>query len=128
MMAAKPAQRHGRGKRNPSIAVCQALEAPADSEWCRRPLYGLPRLGIFAGGELDEEAAAELVGACPRGGVEMADTGIRGSAAQFHLPAPELQREHEARPWSDPPFAVDLDEEIPAVGAELQAVVSDAAD
>src|SRR5258705_7231882 len=103
-------------------------EAPADGERCRRPLDSLPRLGILAGGEFDEEAAVKLVGACPRGGAEITGGGICGSAAQSHLPAPESQREHEARPWSDPPFAVGLDEEVPSVGSELDAVVSDAAD
>ncbi len=106
----------------------QALEAPADGERCRRPLDSLPRIGILAGGEFDEEATAELVGACPRGGAEIAGGAICGSAAQSHLPAPESQREHEARLWSDPPSAVGLDEEVPTIGAELEAVVSDAAD
>ncbi len=105
-----------------------AHEAPADGERCRRPLDSLPRLGILAGGEFDEEAAAEIVGACPRGGAELADTGIRRSAVQSHPPAPETQREHEVRSWSDAPFAVGLDGEIPAVGPELEAVVFDAAD
>jgi hypothetical protein len=73
-------------------------------------------------------AAALLVGACPRGGAEIAGGTICGSAAQPHLPASETQREHEVRPWSDAPFAVGLDQEVPAVGAELDAVVSDAAD
>ena len=111
-----------------ATAVWHALEAPVDGERCWRPLDDLPRLGIFAGGEFDEEAAVELVGACPRGGAEIAGGTICGSAAQSHLPAPETQREHEVSPWSDPPFAVGLDEEVPAVGAELEAVVSDAAD
>jgi hypothetical protein len=39
----------------------QALEAPADGERRLRPIYDLPRLGIFAGGEFDEEAAAKHV-------------------------------------------------------------------
>jgi hypothetical protein len=108
--------------------VWRAHEAPADGERCRRPLDGLPRLGILAGGEFDEEAAAELVGACPRGGAEIAGGTICGLAAQSHLPAPKTQREHEARLWSDPPFAVGLNEEVPTVGSELDAVVADAAD
>ena len=106
----------------------RAHEAPADGERCRRPVGSLPRLGILAGGEFDEEAAAELVGACPRGGAEIAGGTIGGSAVQSHLPAPETRREHEMRPWRDPPLAVGLDEEFPAVGVELEAVVSDAAD
>ena len=109
-----------------ATAVWQAHEAPADGERCWWPLDGLPRLGVFAGGELDEEAAVGLVGACPRGGAEIAGGSICGSAVQSHLPAPETQREHEARSWSNAPFAVGLDEEVPAVGAELEAVVSDA--
>ena len=64
-----------------ATAGWQVHETPAEGERCRRPIDGLPRLGIFAGGELDEEAAAEIVGACSRGGVELADAGIRGSAA-----------------------------------------------
>jgi len=51
-----------------------------------------------------------------------------GSAAQAPQPAHELHREHEARPRSDPPFAVGLDKEVPAVGAELEAIGGDAAD
>jgi hypothetical protein len=43
----------------------QAHEAPADGERCRRPIDGLPRLGILADGEFDKEAAVERVGACP---------------------------------------------------------------
>lgn len=103
-------------------------EAPADGERRRRPIDGLPRLGILASGEFDDEAAAELVGAGPRRGVEIAGGTICGSAAQSHLPAPESQREHEVRTRSDPPFAVGLDEEVPTVGPELDAVVFDAAD
>ena len=103
-------------------------KAPADTERCRRPIDGLPRFGIFAGGKFDEEVAAELVGACPRAGAEIAGGTICGLAVQSHLPAPKTCREHEVRPWSDPPFAVGLDEEFPAVGAELEAVVFDAAD
>jgi hypothetical protein len=99
-----------------------------DGERCRRPIDGLPRLGIFAGGELDKEATVELVGAYPRDGVEITDGGIRGSAAQSHPLAPETQREHEARPGSDATFAVGLDEEVPAVGPKLEAVVFNAAD
>jgi len=108
--------------------VGRARETPADGERCRRPVGSLPRLGILAGGEFDEEAAVELVGACPRGGAEIAGGPICGSAVQSQPPAPETQREHEVRPWSDPPFAVSLDEEIPAVGGELEAVVFDADD
>ncbi|MDT4965668.1 MAG: hypothetical protein QOJ64_405 [Acidobacteriota bacterium] len=100
----------------------QSLEAPADGERRRRPVGGLSRIGIRTGGEFDEEAAAELVGACPGSGAEIAGGNIRGSAVQSHLPAPETEREHEVRPWSDPPFAVGLDEEVPAVGGELEAV------
>ena len=32
------------------------MEAPAEGKWCRRPLDDFPSLGIFVGGELDEEA------------------------------------------------------------------------
>ena len=105
-----------------------AHEAPADGERCRRPLNSLPRVGILAGGEFDEEAADELVGAGALAGAEIAAGAICGLAAQSHLPAPQSQREHEARPWCDPAFAVSLDQEIPTVGAEFDAVVSDAAD
>lgn len=110
-----------------SDAVWEAREAPADGERRRRPLDGLPRLGVFAGGEFDHETAVEFLGAFPRGGVEMADCGIRGSAAQSHLPSPESQRKHEARSWSDAPFPVSLDEEVPAIGGQLEAVLPDGA-
>lgn len=106
----------------------QPLETPADSERRRRPLDDLPRLDILAGGELDEEAAVKLVGTCPRGGAEIAGGPVCGSAAQRPLPFRELHRVDKARPWSDPLFAVGLDEEVPAVGAEREAVVFDAAD
>jgi hypothetical protein len=74
------------------------------------------------------EAAVEFIGRCPPGGVEIADGRICRSAAQTHLPAPDGERVHEARPWSDPPCFVGLDGEVPAVGAELEAVVPDVAD
>ena len=91
-----------------ATALLEPLEAPADGERCRRPVGSLPRLGILAGGEFDEEAAVELIGACSRGGVERTSGRICGSVAQSHLSAPETQREHEVRPWSDAPFAVGL--------------------
>ena len=63
-----------------ATAVWQTHEAPADGERCRRPIDSLPRLGILAGGEFDEEAAVEFVGAGPRGGAEKAGGTICGSA------------------------------------------------
>jgi hypothetical protein len=71
------------------MAVWLPLEASAEGERCRRPVDSLPRHVILADGELDEEAAVELVGACPRGGAGIAHGRICGSAAQSHLPAPE---------------------------------------
>ena len=106
----------------------QAREASPDGERRRRPFNDLPRLGIFAGGKLDQEAAVEHFGAGARGGLEIAGGPISWSAAQRSLPFREQDREHEACPWSDPTFAVDLEQEIPAVGAEFEAVLSDAAD
>ena len=44
-------------------ALCRTHEASTDRERRRRPIDGLPRFGILAGGELDEEVADE------RGGV-----------------------------------------------------------
>jgi hypothetical protein len=79
---------------------------------CWRPFEDLPRLDVFAGGEFDEGVAAELVGICRRGGAEIAD-----------VPVPRL----DAAPPSYPPFAVDLDGEIPALGPELEPVVPDQA-
>jgi hypothetical protein len=101
--------------------VGRAHEAPADGERRRRPIGGLLRFGILAGGELDEEAAAELVGSGSRAGAEIAGSTICGSAAQSQMLTPECQREHEACRWSDPPFAVGLDKKIPAIGAEFNA-------
>jgi hypothetical protein len=43
---------------------------------CWRPFEGLPRLDVFAGGEFDEEVAAELVGVYRRGGAEIADVPV----------------------------------------------------
>ena len=111
-----------------ATARWQAREAPANGKRRRRPLDSLPRLGILAGGEFDEEAAAEFIGACPRVGAEIAVGTICGSAVQSHLPAPETRRKHEMRHWRDPSFDVGLDEEFPAIGAELEAVVSAPAD
>jgi hypothetical protein len=59
--------------------------------------------------------------------VEITHGTICGSAAQRPLPLREQDREHEARPRSDAPFAVCLDEKVPAVGAEFEVVVSDVA-
>lgn len=111
-----------------ATAMCQAHEDPADSERCGRPVGSLTRLGILASGEFDEEAAADLVGACSRCGAEKARGTICGSAVQSHLPATEASREDEMCRWSDPPFAVRLDDEFPAVGTELEAVLFNAAD
>ena len=110
-----------------TTAGWQVRETPADGERCRRPLDSLSRFSIFAVGEFDEEAAVELAGACPRGGVERAGGTICGPAIQPHVPAPESQRKHEVRSWTDPPFAVGLNEEVPAIGAELKPVGSNAA-
>ena len=106
----------------------QAREASPDGERRWRPLNDLPRLGIFAGGKLDQEAAVEHVGAGPRSGLEIAGGTISWSAAQRPLPFREQDREDEACPWSDATFAVGLEQEVPAVGAKFEAVLSDAAD
>ena len=111
-----------------ATAVWQPFEAPVDGERCRRPLDGLPRLDIHAGGELDEKAAVNLVGACPRGGEERTGGPICGPAAQTPPLFCEHYREHEVRSWSDPPFVVGLDDQLPAVRAEFEVVVFDAAD
>ena len=50
----------------------QAREAPADDERSRRSICGFPRLGIFAGGERDHEAAAEIIKAWARVRLEIA--------------------------------------------------------
>ena len=109
------------------MVAWQSLESPADSERCWRPLDDLPRLGILAGGEFDEEASVERAGACLYGVVEIAHGLVCGSAAQRPLPFRQFDGEHEARPRSDPSLAVYLDEEVPAIGAEFKAVVPDAA-
>lgn len=123
----------------------EPAEAAANGERRGRPLKRLPRLDILAGGELSQEVAAELVSACRRSDAERAGIHsidvhrthhapakrvvIRGSAAQRHGPAPAFQptREHEARPRSKLPLAVDLEEELPALGLEFEAVVPDQA-
>jgi hypothetical protein len=43
-----------------SAGLTRAREVPADGERRRRPIDGLPRFGILAGGEFDEEAAGEI--------------------------------------------------------------------
>ena len=88
------------------MVLWQAREAPTDGERSRRPLDDPPRLSIFASGKFDEEVAVEFVGSCPRGGAEVAGGLIRRSAAQRPLLFRELHREHEARLWSNSPFAV----------------------
>ena len=107
------------------LSLWQAREASPNGERRRRPLDDLPRLGIFAGGELDEEAAIEHVGAGPRGGVEIAGGPIPWSAAQRPLSFREQDREHEACPWSEPTFAVGFEQEVPAIGAEFEVVLTD---
>ena len=97
-------------------------------ERCRRPRDVLPRLDILAGGQLDDEAAIHLAGSLRRGGLERASGPICWSATQAQLSFCELDREQETRSWSDPPFVVGHDEEVPAFGAELEAIVFDAAD
>jgi len=52
---------------------------------------------------------------------------IGRSAAQRPLYLRELHRKDEARPGSDPPFLVYLDEEVPTLGAELDSILSNAA-
>ncbi len=106
-------------------SLWQAREASPDGKRRRRPFDDLPRLGIFAGGKLDEEAAVEHVGAGARGGLEISGGSISWSAAQRPLPFREQDRKHEACPWTDPTFAVGLEQEIPAFGAEFEVVLSD---
>lgn len=79
------------------MAGGRADEAPADRERCRWPVGALPRLGILAVGERDEEAAAELVGAYPRGGAEIAGGTIGWAAVESQPRASETQRKHEVR-------------------------------
>jgi len=44
------------GSESSSDGPVEAMEAPAEGKWCRRPLDNFPSLGIFAGSELNEEA------------------------------------------------------------------------
>jgi len=125
---ARCADSHLAGGFDSGAGLTRAREAPAEGEWRRRPIDGLFRVGILADGEFDEEAAAEIVRACPRGGAEIAVGTICRPAIQSHLSAPKTRRKNEMRPRSDPPFAISLDQEFPAVGVELDAIVSDAAD
>ena len=101
-------------------------EAAANGERPRWPLNRPARVGVLAAGEFDEEAAGEFLGTGARGGAEIAGRTICGAAVQSHLPAPESDGEYEMRRLSDPPFGVGLDREFPAVGAELEAVWSNA--
>ena len=54
-----------------------AVECSLDRKRGWRPLNDLSRLGVFAIGELNDEATADLLGAYARCGLELADTGIR---------------------------------------------------
>ena len=56
-----------------------------------------------------------------RSGAEITGGPICRAAAQLPLLLCELDREHEARTRSDAAFAVGLDEEVPAISAELEA-------
>ena len=110
------------------LATWQALETPANGERCWRPFDDLPRLGIFAGGEFNEEATVESVGNGPRGSGEVAGGSVCGPAAQHPLLFRQYHCIHKVRPWSDLPLAVGLNQKGPAIGAEFKAVGADTAD